>query len=227
MTFRTLAIIPARGGSKGIPRKNIQLLSGKPLISYAISASLASRYVNHTFVTSDDPDILEISSSYGASTLLRPSEFASDTSSSEDALYHALTTPKVQQYNFTHCVFLQCTSPFTSSIDIDTVFSTLLSSNSASAFAATPWHGFLWSASGEGLNHDHRSPRQRRQDLPPTYLESGSIYCFNIQAFLKSRSRFPHPCLPVSLSTPTFEIDTPLDFQICDHLTPLLLPHEE
>ncbi len=95
MTFLTLAIIPASGGSEGIPRKNIHLLSGKPLVLYVISASLASRSVNHTLVTSDDPEILEISPSYGASTLLRPLELASDTSSSEYALNHALTTPQV------------------------------------------------------------------------------------------------------------------------------------
>ena len=85
-----LAIIPARGGSKRLPRKNVLDLNGKPLIAYSIEAGLKSKYIDELIVTSDDTEILEISKEYGANTIKRPDNLASDTATSFDAIKHTI-----------------------------------------------------------------------------------------------------------------------------------------
>ena len=102
-----LAIIPARGGSKRLPRKNILNLGGKPLIAYSIEAGLDSSYIDKVVVTSDDDEILTISKKYGAVTINRPDELASDTSTTFDAIKH--TVDNCEKYDY--IVLLQPTSP--------------------------------------------------------------------------------------------------------------------
>ena len=106
-------VIPARGGSKGIPKKNTYPLNGMPLISYTVKASLGCEYVDKTWVSSDDDDILSISKLYGAETVKRPKDLATDTSSSEEALLHF-----AHCYDFDILVFMQATAPLSISSDI-------------------------------------------------------------------------------------------------------------
>ena len=117
---RVVAIIPARGGSKRLPRKNVLPLAGKPLIVWSIEAALASVYIDKTIVSTDDAEIAEISRIAGASVpFMRPPELASDTATSADVVMHALDYLDSQNDHYYYSVLLQPTSPLRTNTDID------------------------------------------------------------------------------------------------------------
>ncbi len=210
-----LALIPARGGSKGIPGKNLQEVGGVPLVGRSVQAALASTRVSRVVVSTDDDAIAAAARSHGAEVVRRPEHLAGDTASSESALLHALEQLSLDGPLPQQLVFLQCTSPFTSGEQIDQVLEALDASGVNSSFAVAPWHGFLWRGDGRGINHDPQQPRQRRQDLEPAYLETGAIYAMDMAAFRASGSRFCPPWQPVVLQHPGPEIDTPADLALC------------
>ena len=210
-----LALIPARGGSKGIPGKNLQTVGGVPLVCRSIRAALASNGVGRVVVSTDDDAIAAAARSHGAEVVRRPEHLAGDTASSESALLHALEQLSMDGPLPPQLVFLQCTSPFTSGEQIDQVLAALDAPAVNSSFAVAAWHGFLWRSDGRGINHDPQQPRQRRQDLEPAYLETGAIYAMDMAAFRKSGSRFCPPWQPVVLEHPGPEIDTPSDLALC------------
>ena len=210
-----LALIPARGGSKGIPGKNLQQVGGVPLICRSIRAAQASNAVGRVMVSTDDDAIAAAAEAEGAGVIRRPATIAGDTASSESALLHALELLEQQGPLETELVFLQCTSPFTTGDQIDAVLSALQAEDCNSSFAVSPWHGFLWRADGRGINHDPAHPRQRRQDLEPAFLETGAIYAMNVAAFRRCGSRFSPPTRPVMLEQVGPEIDTPEDLALC------------
>jgi N-acylneuraminate cytidylyltransferase len=141
--MKYLAIIPARGGSKGIPRKNIRPLAGKPLLAYNIEAARNSRYIQRVVVSTDDPEIARVAQQYGAEVVWRPAEISGDTASSESALLHTLATLREQEsYAPDVLVFLQCTSPLTLAEDIDGVITALLEQR-----PILPWHSFPFTIS--------------------------------------------------------------------------------
>jgi len=109
-----VAIIPARGGSKGIPGKNIKLLNGKPLIAYSIEAAKSASSISAVYVSTDSPEIASVARKYGALVIDRPKELATDTATSESVLLHF-----AEQVDSDAIVFLQCTTPLTNSKDID------------------------------------------------------------------------------------------------------------
>ena len=210
-----LALIPARGGSKGIPGKNLQQVGGVPLVCRSIRAAQASNGVGRVMVSTDDDAIAAAAAAEGAGVIRRPAAIAGDTASSESALLHALEQLEQQGPLETELVFLQCTSPFTTGHQIDAVLSTLRADDCNSSFAVSPWHGFLWRTDGRGINHDPEQPRQRRQDLEPAFLETGAIYAMNIAAFRRCGSRFCLPTRPVVVEQVGPEIDTPDDLALC------------
>jgi len=213
-----LALIPARGGSKGIPGKNLQSVGGIPLIGRTIAAALSSARVGQVVVSTDDDAITKVALEYGAEVVRRPAAIAGDTASSESALLHALDKLE-QQKPLPEClVFLQCTSPFTHGAQIDRVLAALDTSGINSSFAVAPWHGFLWRKSGEGINHDPQQPRQRRQDLEMAFLETGAIYAMRTNAFRTHGRRFCAPWQPVVIEDSGPEIDTPADLAICRNM---------
>ena len=114
-----LAIIPARGGSKGIPRKNIKLLAGKPLIAYSIEAAIKSEFVNRVIVSTDDDEIEQISIKYGAEVIIRPKKLAEDDSPTIDGIIHALNILEKTGYLPDIVVLLQPTSPLRTQDDVD------------------------------------------------------------------------------------------------------------
>ena len=194
MSFKTLAIIPARGGSKSIPRKNVRPLAGKPLIAYTIEAAVQAQSVNRVVVSTDDSEIAEVSKKYGAEIVRRPDEISGDTASSESALLHSLEHLKQSEnYEPDFVVFIQCTSPLILSEDIDGIFQTFLNEQADSAQTVVPFHGFIWEKDSEGnavgINHD-KSKRLRRQDIAPQYQETGAIYVMKTEGFLKAKNRF-------------------------------------
>ena len=224
--LRPIALIPARGGSKGIPAKNIQPVAGVPLVVRSVLAARAATCLEGVWVSSDDPQIGELAEQAGGGWLRRPADLAGDRASSETALLHALAELAGRGPLPPVFVFLQCTSPFTTGAQIDAVVGALEASDANMAFSVVPWHGFLWRQDGRGhgvgVNHDARLPRQRRQDLPPTYLETGAIYAIRTIPFLEAGSRFVPATLPVPLDGMALEIDNPGDLQLCESLAPLV-----
>lgn len=185
--MHALAIIPARGGSKGLPRKNVGLLCGKPLVAWTIEAALQAKAVTRVVVSTDDAEIAEVSRYFGAGVVWRPKEISDDLSPSEEALLHALAELNVFQGAM---AFLQCTSPLMLPEDIDATVGALKDADSA--FTATPWHRFMWRNTVEGavpLGHSkaHRPMRQQRE---PQYMEVGAVYAMKVEGFIQARHRF-------------------------------------
>jgi CMP-N-acetylneuraminic acid synthetase len=216
----TIAIIPARGGSKGIPNKNIQEVGGLSLIARTINAALNCSDISDVYVSTDSNEISLISESVGAKIVFRPSDLASDTASSETALIHTISSIPNFQILSPKFIFMQCTSPFVKSSDISSVIHGL-DENHNSSFSATEWHGFLWDEYGNGINHDFNKKRKRRQDLSIQLLETGAIYCMNTELFMSQKTRFIEPVNPINLKNSfSPEIDTEKDLEICRLLAP-------
>jgi N-acylneuraminate cytidylyltransferase len=218
-----VAIIPARGGSKGIPRKNVTLLAGKPLLAWMVEAALAALGTGNVYVSTDDPEIAAVAEQYGAAVVWRPAEISGDTASSELALLHALDylerhsgrRPEIT-------VFLQCTAPLTLPQDILGTIQVLLDGKADTALAVTPFHYFLWrvdeSSQAVGVNHDRRV-RRMRQEREPEYLEAGAVYVMRTQGFKRAEHRFfGKTALYVMPSSRCLEIDEPVDLEMAEML---------
>lgn len=217
-----LAIIPARGGSKGIPRKNVLPLAGKPLLAYNIEAARASRFVTRLVVSTDDAEIAEVARRYGAEVVRRPEAISGDAAGSESALLHALEhLAETEDYRPDVLVFLQCTSPLTRAEDIDGTVQAMLEEQAETALAVIPFHYFLWrpgEQGAEGINHDKRF-RPLRQEREPQYLETGAVYVMRVPGFLQARHRFfGRTAMHVMPAERRLEIDDPVDFRIAEAL---------
>lgn len=222
MESEVWAIIPARGGSKGIPRKNIKFLAKKPLIAYTIENALKAKSVSRVIVSTDDDEIEKVSIAYGAEVVRRPPEISGDTAASEDALKHVLEHQKQKRVCQPDLVvFLQCTSPIRRPDDIDKAVKTLQDDNSDSLLSVERSHRFLWRKTADGVesvNYDYRN-RPRRQDHCQEYLENGSLYIFKPWVLFEEGNRLGGK---VSLYPMTqwssFEIDDLDDWAICEQL---------
>lgn len=214
--MQTCAIIPARGGSKGIPHKNLQRVDGVPLIGRTIQAALQSKSIGRVFVSTDDVEIASAARAHGAEIIQRPAAISGDTATSESALLHGLDSlQETEAYVPDILVFLQCTSPFTSAEDIDGVVNSLLRERADSAFSAIPFHYFVWKqeqdGAAEGVNHDKRI-RPRRQDREAQYLETGSVYAMRCDGFKVAKHRFfGKTVFHLTPAERAFEIDEPGD----------------
>lgn len=221
--MQIIAIIPARGGSKGIPRKNVKPLAGKPLVAWTIDAAKGDPRIGTVFVSTDDPEIGAVAQAYGASVIWRPAELSGDTASSESALLHGLDVIEQERGAAPDIlVFLQCTSPLMTTADISGTLDALLNQRADSAFTATPFHGFVWRTDREGnalgVNHD-KQVRPRRQEREREFLETGAVYAFYVQGFRQYRHRFFGKTaiyeMPASRSV---EIDEPQDWRLVESL---------
>lgn len=185
-----LAIIPARGGSKRLPRKNVLDLAGKPLIVWSIEAGLKSKYIDKVIVTSDDDEILGIAKQFGSETIKRPDELASDTATSFDAIRH--TIENLERYDY--IVLLQPTSPLRTSEHIDEAIK-LLKSKRADAIVSVSEmdHSPLWSNTlpeDGDMSHFIRDEikNKRSQDLETYYRLNGAIYICRTDTLLDEKS---------------------------------------
>lgn len=218
-----LAIIPARGGSKGIPHKNIQLLNGKPLVAYAIEQALASNFISRVVVSTDDEEIGAVAKRYGAEVVWRPDEISGDQASSEAALLHTLDVLEQREaYHPALVVFLQCTSPLTLAEDIDGTIDVLLKQEADSALAVIPFHYFVWEENADGdmvgVNHDKRV-RLLRQERTPQFLETGAVYVMRTPGFKRAKHRFfGKTAMYLMPAERRWEIDEPGDLEIADIL---------
>ncbi len=217
-----LAIIPARGGSKGIPRKNITPLLGKPLLAYTVAQALETPAITRTVVSTDDAEIGAVAEQYGAEVVWRPAEISGDTASSESALRHALDHLRdIAGYDPDLVVFLQATSPQRQARDIQNAINVLIEEKADSLLSVCPLHGFVWRNTDQGFeafNYDHRH-RPRRQDAPEDVVENGSIYVFKPWVLRQHDNRLGGK-IAVYRMRPIdyFQIDEPNDLQIMEAL---------
>jgi len=189
-----LSIILARGGSKGIIKKNLQIVGGLPMVVHSINQSIESKIINRVVVSTDDEDIDRISKKYGAEVIERPAEISSDKSPSEDALKHVLEfLNKKENYTPDLVVFLQPTSPIRKPGQIDKAINTMLNQNSDSCFSASKEHFTgRWIMNKKGFaepTNYQLDKRPMRQDYPLHYLENGSLSIFKPNILLKTGCR--------------------------------------
>jgi len=189
---KIIAIIPARAGSKGIPKKNIVDFCGKPLITWTIRQALKSRYLGDVYVSSDGIEILNISARAGAKTIRRPKSLSGDRTSSEAVLIHALSHIEKVTGRVDYVVFLQATSPLREGNDIDAAIAKFIKTGSDSLFSASLLEDFCaWERRGgqfKSLTFNYKK-RGRRQEKKPYYLENGSIYIFSPKVLKKYKNR--------------------------------------
>jgi len=216
-----IAIIPARGGSKGLPNKNILNIEGLPLIAHTILDAMESQYITSTYVSTDSLHIKEVAIKYGAKIIDRPETLASDTATSESALIHALLYLESIGHNPDLIVFLQCTSPIRTGKDIDQSILKLKETHADSLLSASPSHRFLWeenNGAAVAINFDYKS-RPRRQDMKHQYIENGSIYVFKPWVLKELNNRLGGKIALYCMSEEaSFEIDSQLDLQIVELL---------
>jgi N-acylneuraminate cytidylyltransferase/CMP-N,N'-diacetyllegionaminic acid synthase len=224
--MKVLYIIPARGGSKGLPNKNIKLLDGIPMIAYSIRAALSSQYKGLVVVSTDDDKIATIAKQYGADVpFIRPAELAQDSSSTVDVIVHALEYYKSKGFTFDIIVLLQPTSPLRNHSDIENCIE-LLKKNNADAVVSVceNEHHPLWSnelPSDGSMKFFLREEvkGKNRQQLPKSYRLNGAVYVSKVSSFLKHKG-FIHEgtyafVMPQDRSV---DIDTEIDFKLAELL---------
>ncbi len=216
-----LAIIPARGGSKRLPRKNLLDLCGKPLIAYSIQAGLKSKYLNKVVVTSDDEEILQISQSFGANIIKRPDELASDMATTFDAIEH--TIKSLEKYDYV--VLLQPTSPLRNEKHIDEAIELLEEKNADAVISVSEMeHSPLWSNTlQEDLNMSaflrDEVKNKRSQDLEKYYRLNGAIYICKTEKLLENRGFFIKENIfaYVMDKENSIDIDDEIDFKLAQY----------
>ena len=190
---KILAVIPARGGSKRLPNKNILDLAGKPLIVWTIEAALGSRYIDKVVVSSDSDKILNISKSYEVDTIKRPDELASDTATSYDAIKHTID---VIDNQFEFVILLQPTSPFRNNNHIDEAIELFIKKQADAVISVVEMsHSPLWSNTlpkdGSMVNFLKTEILNiRSQDLEKYYSLNGAIYICKIDRLFKEKTFF-------------------------------------
>ncbi|MEU5186178.1 acylneuraminate cytidylyltransferase [Streptomyces klenkii] len=230
-----LAVIPARGGSKGVPAKNLAPIGGVPLVARAVRECRAARLVTDVVVSTDDPGIAATARGAGAVVVQRPAALSGDTATSEAAVLHAMDAYEAMHGTEVGTVLLvQCTSPFLTSGDVDGVAEAVVAGGADSALTVAPFHGFVWRAEGEedhgaqeaggahGVNHE-KSHRPRRQDRPQDLLETGAAYAMRADGFRAARHRFfGRTELVRTEAARVLEVDDPHDLARARALAPLL-----
>ena len=218
----TIAIVPARGGSKGIPHKNLIPVAGRPLLQHTLESALATPSIDRVVVSTDDLAIAELTEALGCEVVLRPEELSGDTASSESALRHVMETLRAQEgYQPERVVFLQATSPLRRATDIEDSIQTLVREDADSLFSASPVHGFVWRTKGEELRPLTYDPadRPRRQEIGTDLVENGSIYVFRPWVLFEMGNRLGgkiavHAMDPMD----SFQIDEPSDLELFERL---------
>ena len=220
---KILAIILARGGSKGIPKKNIIFLAGKPLIAWTIEAAKKSKFITATLVSSDNEEILKVAQSFGAETLKRPKILATDNAMPEHGIIHAIKSfQKQNKYMPDIVVLLQPTSPLRTGRHIDEAISLMLEKKCNAVISVTEIkksylktfmirNGYL-----SGVANDD-FPFMRRQKLPNIYMANGAIYAILTQKFIKKGKLLIDKTLPYVMDEEcSMDLDYPEDIPLLE-----------
>jgi len=212
---KTVSLIPARGGSKRLPRKNIKKLNGKPLIDYAIKASLNSK-VDETWVSTEDKEIKKIAINCGARVIDRPIELASDTASTESVMLHF-----AEKIDFDIIVLIEPTYPLIQTKDINNSLDKFITSKVDSLLTLENKKFFLWKLIDEyitvPINFDPNN-RPRYQDFEGVYVEEGGIFITTKKNLLKTKCRINGRIGYYILDHPSIDIDNEVDFKIAEML---------
>lgn len=188
----TCAIIPARGGSKGVPRKNLRSVGGVPLVERAIKTLRRVRSIDYVVVTTDDPEIALVAEYAGALVVARPEDISGDTASSESAVVHALNEIATRNINPDITVLVQATSPFIREQDVERAITKVTNGQADVVFSVVPTDAFLWRDTEDGMrgiNHDW-SNRPRRQEREEQLQETGAFYVMRTAGFRTAGYRF-------------------------------------
>lgn len=203
---RVIALVPARGGSVGIPLKNVQPCAGKPLIAWTIEAANASRYIDVVAVTSDSAAILDCAQSFGdVMTINRPVELAADDTEMPPVIAHALQPTM----GYDVCVLLQPTSPLRTAADIDGALELLVNNGAQTVTSVYESHAVPFT----GIDPP------RRQDRKPTLMLNGAVYAFDVETFRKTMTLIDKDTLPyVMPHARSVDIDAPVDMAVAQAL---------
>ena len=216
-----LGLITARGGSKGLPGKNIKPLCGKPLIGWTIEAALASKYIDDLILSSDSPEIMSVAVQFGCKIpFTRPESLATDEATSIDVACHALNVLQSQGRHYEYLVLLQPTSPLRETSDIDSCIELCSEANTMSVVSVcrsekSPFWTFYISEKNQ-LRRILPAPSfSRRQDAPQTFHPNGAVYVARVNHLLERQSFIDE--LTVGYIMPrerSIDIDTEIDFQL-------------
>jgi CMP-N-acetylneuraminic acid synthetase len=219
--MKILAIIPARGGSKGLPRKNIRLLNGLPLIEYSIKSAFKSKYIDKVVVSTEDTEIKDISEKLGGTVIVRPKRLAEDDSKTIDVIVHVLENLE-KGYFPQVVVILQPTSPLRTSDDIDSSIKIFLKNDCDSVVSVCEFsHSPYWALT---IKNNHLTPifgqeylRKRRQELPISYIPNGAIFVSNPEKIREYESFYASKTLPYVMPiNRSVDIDSMLDFKLAE-----------
>ena len=222
-----LAIIPARGGSKGVPGKNIKILNGKPLIAWTIEAAKQSKYINRIIVSTDDKNIADIAKKYDAEIpFLRPDELASDTSKAIDNyIYTIERLSETENIVYENFIVLQPTSPLRKADDIDRAIDLFNDRNADSVISfSEASHHPLWAKkinSGlkveEYFNHDVTN--KNRQEIPSAFMPNGAIFILKYDLLKEKYSYYSEKTYAYIMpQINSVDIDTSADFEFAEFL---------
>ncbi|HWI31137.1 MAG TPA: acylneuraminate cytidylyltransferase [Microbacterium sp.] len=223
---RTVAVIPARGGSKGVLRKNLRRVGGLTLVARAIRAAQAAPSIDLVVVSTDDDEIAATAEEWGAAVIRRPAELSGDTAASESALLHALDALAADGHEVGVLAFLQATSPFIAGADIERAVQLVREGVHDSVFSAVETYGFLWQRDADGrargINHDP-AHRPRRQDREPHHLETGAFYVMDAAGFRTAQHRFFGRVGIVEVAERTaIEVDSEEQLALAQAIAPLV-----
>jgi N-acylneuraminate cytidylyltransferase len=215
----TVAIVLARGGSKGIPKKNVIDFCGKPLLGWTLEQCLAVKEVDSVWVSSDCEEIINVGNAFGARTIKRPAELSGDNATSEAGWLHALDVIEKEMGTVDVVVAPQATSPLREPKDIASGLEIFRTGQFDSLFSCSLAEDlYFWQKSQgilQSVNYDWRN-RKRRQDHAPQFIENGSFYIFSPYVLRSFRNRFGERIGLVEMEFwKTFEIDSPETLRIC------------
>lgn len=226
--MRILAIIPARGGSKGVPRKNIKLLNGKPLIVYTSEIALQSKYLTEVIVSTEDLQIIEVAQRLGIKVpFVRPSVLAQDSTPTIDVIVHALQWYENQAIFFDAVCLLQVTSPFRTVAFLDHAIEKFVKSGCDSLISVQKVpHEYnphwTFEENGEGnlkIATGENEIISRRQDLPDAYHRDGSIYITKTEVILQQHSLYGKSTAFIESSSESYvNIDTLTDWEKAEQM---------
>lgn len=219
---KVLALIPARGGSKGVPRKNVRMLGGKPLIAWTIEAATQSKYIDRVMLSSEDEEIIEVAKKWGCDVpFVRPKELAQDDTPSMEVILHGIEQVKGYDY----IVLLQPTSPFRTTEDINKCIEKCVENNQESCVSIVevsqnPYWMYTVKEN-EVLNPliEIDDKYYQRQKLPKTYILNGAVYVASIEWLKQSKSFLSKNTTSVEMTKEkSIDIDTMLDFKVASLL---------
>lgn len=229
---RILAIVPARGGSKGLPGKNIRPLCGKPLIGWSIEHAQKSKYVDDIFISTDSREIADVADSFGVEVPeLRPDELARDTAPSSEFIVYTLNKMKAEGKDFDYFILLEPTSPLRDVEDVDKSIEMIIDNPQNDSIVGVAMSGtvhpaFMVVVNKDGVLEALEPDKQtlRRQDLPDVFFFEGSVYVSKVDVYLEKRTFYHDKTMPYIVPEwKSHEVDDYVDFAIIETIMKLKL----